>query len=377
MQAITYAPRARVRPVAWLPLLVAAALVVLAGSAAASTATSAAAQATPDPIPWTGWNGRPIQEPHEPVDRALLASVSYPASWSAGAVRYGTGYHRPGGSDRVREVQRRLTRLGYRTGPVDGLYGPLTRSAVQWFQIKHGLRPTGVVAATTLAVLRTPGMFTANRDTRVKGRKPTGPPAGTPPARPVSFAPRAHADSTAAWLVPALLALIVSVLGLVVVTFMLAAQQPRRWRRTRRGDRRYRIPEPRQRPPAIVIGYVKGESAEAVEPQARAIQMACEENGWELAELVRDNGHEGSPLARPGLAHALEQLSTGVASRLMVDRLDYLALSPAELRTVLGVFGRRGITLSALDIGLDTGTWEGQTAVRALLSGQRGSLIRN
>ena len=90
MQAITYAQRARVRPGAWLPLFAAAGLVILAGSAAASTASSAA-QATPDPIPWTGWNGRPIQEPHKPVDPAQQARVSYPAAWSAGAVRYGTG----------------------------------------------------------------------------------------------------------------------------------------------------------------------------------------------------------------------------------------------------------------------------------------------
>jgi peptidoglycan hydrolase-like protein with peptidoglycan-binding domain len=80
--------------------------------------------------------------------------ASFPAGWSAGPVRMGTGFRHQGGSERVREVQRRLWNLGFTPGPVDGLFGPQTRAAVQWFQIKHGLRPDGVVALGTLAVLR-------------------------------------------------------------------------------------------------------------------------------------------------------------------------------------------------------------------------------
>jgi peptidoglycan hydrolase-like protein with peptidoglycan-binding domain len=378
MQAITGALEARVRSAAVLLAAAAIVLSMLAGSAAASTAYSAQS-AEPHPIPWTGWNGRPIERPHKPVDRALLSKASYPSGWSAGSVGFGSGYHTPNGSQRVREVQRRLTRLGYHTGPIDGLYGPLTRSAVQWFQIKHGLRPTGVVAATTLMGLRNPGLFTAKRGTPVGTKRPAGPPSGKTPARPVRFAPKAHGGSTAASLIPALLALVVAVLGLAIMAFMGAAQKPRRRHRAWRAARRRNVPARRDRPwpPAIVVGYLKGDSPDAIEPQAHAIKAACVEHGWQLAELVRDNGHDGKALTRPGLAYAVEQLSSGVASRLVVDRLDYLARSPNELRAVLGTFMRRGITLSALDVGLDTGTWEGQTAVRALLSGHRRSLIEN
>src|ERR671923_1687037 len=39
----------------------------------------------------------------------------------------GAGYGQPGGSSRVRAVQRRLGAAGSRPGPVDGLYGPRTQ----------------------------------------------------------------------------------------------------------------------------------------------------------------------------------------------------------------------------------------------------------
>jgi peptidoglycan hydrolase-like protein with peptidoglycan-binding domain len=51
-----------------------------------------------------------------------------------------------------------LTRLGYRPGAVDGRFGPRTEAAVIDFQIKHGLRTTGVVGSRTLLDLRAGSM---------------------------------------------------------------------------------------------------------------------------------------------------------------------------------------------------------------------------
>jgi peptidoglycan hydrolase-like protein with peptidoglycan-binding domain len=77
-----------------------------------------------------------------------------PAGWSAGPVHRWTGYHREGGSRRVRELQRRLTRLGYRTGPVDGLFGPRTERATRRFQRRNGLRADAIAGPRTLRALR-------------------------------------------------------------------------------------------------------------------------------------------------------------------------------------------------------------------------------
>lgn len=52
------------------------------------------------------------------------------------------------GSD-VQEVQKRLHNYGYYSGNFDGIFGRGTKASVIAFQIKNGLRPTGMVDAET------------------------------------------------------------------------------------------------------------------------------------------------------------------------------------------------------------------------------------
>jgi hypothetical protein len=133
-------------------LLAALALTLMA--AATAPASGSLERADRILIPSAGWNGRPIQEPHHhDVVPTSVADRRIPG-WSAGPVSFGAGYHRPGGSDRVREVQRRLSRLGYHVGPIDGLFGRLTRASVAWFQIKHGLEVDGRATLATVRHLR-------------------------------------------------------------------------------------------------------------------------------------------------------------------------------------------------------------------------------
>jgi peptidoglycan hydrolase-like protein with peptidoglycan-binding domain len=56
--------------------------------------------------------------------------------------------------DRVKELQRRLSWLGYEPGPVDGRYGPLTTAAVVRFQESHELPADGVVDPATHRALQ-------------------------------------------------------------------------------------------------------------------------------------------------------------------------------------------------------------------------------
>ena len=68
---------------------------------------------------------------------------------SAGLLSRGAGYGTENGSAAVRGLQLRLRRLGFRPGPIDGLFGPLTQGAVERFQVARGLPGDGVVGPDT------------------------------------------------------------------------------------------------------------------------------------------------------------------------------------------------------------------------------------
>jgi hypothetical protein len=361
MQATRGALRGHARSAAML-LVMACTLggTVFVGTAVASTAYSAAS-AQPHPIPWTGWHGRPIERPHKPVDQGALTRASYPVGWSAGAVRYGSGYHRPGGSRRVREVQWRLRTLGYHTGPIDGLYGPLTRSAVQWFQIKHGLRPTGVVAATTLAGVQNPKALEPGDEAQAKQQKaPSSRPPRAEPTPQRTTAP--VVDRTPSWVLPVVIALLAACLVTAGCVALLTGTLRRRQRplvlppEAISMENYYSEPLPDE----AVLGYVRSPDLKRAAPHTTAIMDACEAHGWSLARVVRDSdrGHpHGS--AQPGLSYALQQLRLGAASRLVVNELDQLAPSYRELRKLVGWFIRTGVVLTALDVDIDTSTEAG------------------
>ena len=121
------------------------------------------------------------------------------------------------------------------------------------------------------------------------------------------------------------------------------------------------------------LGYVSvcaganGTAQAELTRQAETIHCACEARGLELVAVVRDL--ETPPRAdaeRPGLRHALEQISAGDASCLVVDGLDRLGASAAAVGTLAGWFDADGRRLVAADLGLDTETPTGKVALRAL-----------
>src|SRR5215217_8411432 len=130
------------RTIVWLAVLVA--IAALPGTAIAQD-TPSAPGLSPRLLADASWHGRPIQRP---LARRTTVTDQPPN------LRPGTGYQRPGASDRVRELQRRLIRLGYRPGTRDGLFGPRTQAAVIAFQRKHGLEQDGSAGSETLALLR-------------------------------------------------------------------------------------------------------------------------------------------------------------------------------------------------------------------------------
>ena len=69
----------------------------------------------------------------------------------------GSGYQQAAGSPHVRDIQRRLARLGFAAGPIDGRYGPLTTRGVEQFQAAAGLTVDGIAGPHTLARLAAAG----------------------------------------------------------------------------------------------------------------------------------------------------------------------------------------------------------------------------
>lgn len=84
-----------------------------------------------------------------------------------GATEYMTGSR----GDVVREIQDLLTRRGYSPGPVDGMFGAQTKTAVMRFQSDRGFTIDGIVGPVTWAALH--------------GTIPQGPTAPAPAPVPV------------------------------------------------------------------------------------------------------------------------------------------------------------------------------------------------
>src|SRR4051794_8583226 len=197
-----------------------------------------AASAVQPPVS-ASWHGREIQAPQRQGE-AIRTAALRPAERSSASVRLGTGFSHPGGSQRVREVQRRLWRPGYRPGPVDGLFGPRTRASTQWFQIKHGLTPDGVVGVLTLAVLRErTGAAPAAQPVRapVGAERTAG--GGAVPQAQRAARPAGRTPKPAGGGVPRVLA---ALLVVVLAAFALIAV-PRRRRGTPKTRRPARDPE--------------------------------------------------------------------------------------------------------------------------------------
>src|ERR1700722_391441 len=89
------------------------------------------------------------------VGARSAAALNADAATPPAALRPGEGYQSTAGAGRVRVLQRRLARLGFAPGPIDGRYGPLTTHAVERFQSARRLAVNGVVAGGTLRALFT------------------------------------------------------------------------------------------------------------------------------------------------------------------------------------------------------------------------------
>lgn len=54
----------------------------------------------------------------------------------------------------VRDLQKKLTQIGYQIGKVDGIYGTKTQAAVKRFQREHGIKTDGIAGTKTIKELK-------------------------------------------------------------------------------------------------------------------------------------------------------------------------------------------------------------------------------
>ncbi len=121
------------------------------------------------------------------------------------------------------------------------------------------------------------------------------------------------------------------------------------------------------------LGYVSvtangGSPNPEFDSQVDAIDRHCDEQGWDLVEVVRDVGSAGGDQERQGLLYALEKIGRGEANCIVVSDLARLSGSAADLGGILDRLRRSHGRLVALDIGLDTASPGGQMAAQALAS---------
>jgi DNA invertase Pin-like site-specific DNA recombinase len=121
------------------------------------------------------------------------------------------------------------------------------------------------------------------------------------------------------------------------------------------------------------LGYVSvtvngGSQNAEFDTQVDAIDRHCEQQGWDLVEVVRDVGRDPGDLDRQGLLYALEKIGRGEANCIVVADLARLSGSAADLGGILDRLNRSQGRLVALDIGLDTASPGGQVAAQALAS---------
>jgi DNA invertase Pin-like site-specific DNA recombinase len=255
-------------------------------------------------------------------------------------------------------------------GPVDGLFGPRTKRAVERVQRAAGLPVTGVAGTPTRRALAHPASSGTTRTGTPSDRTPhtLGLPRGGIAARPAEAGP-VHPELLI--LIAAVALLLGALVGMVVFGRLSTIADGSDILR-RKPDQR---PEPGDSEPVRAIGYVstpEEPTEDLIGPlraQAREIGRLCEQRGWQLVDVVHDvEGAGGRGLERPGLLNTLERIGRGEASCLVVSQVGRLARSVSDLGRILEWLSAAGGRLVAMDVSLDTMSADGQIAARTLVS---------
>ncbi len=87
----------------------------------------------------------------------------------------------------------------------------------------------------------------------------------------------------------------------------------------------------------------------SIPDQEAALRGWCQQNGHELVEVIRDEGHSGAYLERPGLDRVRDLVEEGGVSLVVAQDADRITRDPGHRMLLDEEFDRRGCRLQALD----------------------------
>lgn len=123
-----------------------------------------------------------------------------------------------------------------------------------------------------------------------------------------------------------------------------------------------------------VIGYLRvsteeqGVSGLGLADQRSVIEAESFRRGWPEVEFLTDEGFSAKNLSRPAVATALEMMTKGEASVLVVSKLDRLSRSLLDFATLMDRAKREGWQLVVLDLAIDTSTPSGSLMANVMAS---------
>ena len=117
-----------------------------------------------------------------------------------------------------------------------------------------------------------------------------------------------------------------------------------------------------------VLGYVRASTNEQAEngvslkAQEQRIREYCKAQGWQLVEVVRDDGYSAKDLKRPGLRRVLEKFPEKHRpfQEIVIVKLDRLTPSVGDLADLTRRADKHEVALVSIQEAVDTATATGQ-----------------
>jgi site-specific DNA recombinase len=117
-----------------------------------------------------------------------------------------------------------------------------------------------------------------------------------------------------------------------------------------------------------VIGYSRvstneqAENGVSLKAQEQRVREYCRAQGWQLVEVVRDDGYSAKDLKRPELSRLLEEFPEKHCrfQGIVVEKLDRLTRSVRDLIRLTELLLKHGIALGSIQEAVDTTTATGK-----------------